>query len=236
MKITLSELRDIIAQQINEALTPANKLALRFMDFYKAYDERDFDRAVTAFVDEDNEKMIPWEDEQTGERGMMARGKSKAAKTTAEKVLNAYVTYGGRPPASSRFRGWIRTKPISKPGFAPTRGRGASSKALVSQEPRSGRRASSNALIPSAGLSRAGPTKTVETGFIRDPEMKRDLYAAIEGISNDYGDVDGGYNDMASAAMSHLESDPEHWVNALTRDERRKVLQQMANITKEIFG
>lgn len=143
MRVTIGELRGIVS----EALTSQNRLALRFLDLYATYDERDFDKAVDAFVTDESMQFVPVADALSGETRMVRR------RTRPEDVVAAFARYGGTVPATSRWAMTSHTRagnlpPAELSRLQPRPYDAEEPEHHVRHEPRSGRRVVAD--VPSA--------------------------------------------------------------------------------------
>jgi hypothetical protein len=196
MKIQLSEIKKMIA----EALTPENKLAMRFLDFYRAYSEHEFDKAVRDFVDEDRTKYVPLQDER-GNTVMVPR------KTTPEGVLLAYGRYGGKVPRTSRWFG----QSFAASSQSQTRGPVSSPRAQQQRAADSlnGRRASSNAQVASAGLTRPIDKRLAST-------VIADMGDVIETLGGDFQSLPRANRVDSLIGFMHDDRDQYEWWSTVT--------------------
>jgi hypothetical protein len=205
MKISLFEIKNLI----KEALTPDNKRALRFGDFWKdrvPVNKSDlgieFDKAIQLFVDEDNERLIPFEDPDTGELRMMKR-KNSRARTTVQKVLDAHIQYNGKVPPGSRYS---RYKPDDGVAFksAPGKSYKATHADSFVGSQVSGRRETDNSNIKSAGMS--GPLKQSDKN-----EILNDITDVIAIIHDDIANLPGPQKNSSIISMLRLDRTSFPW-------------------------
>jgi len=172
---------------LNESLTPQNKLAIRFDQFWQSRMHLTrstmgamFDKAIADFCDEDNEKLIPWSGFEKASASpirtrssidssprsfMIKRGDKPQTMTTPEKVVEAFIIYAGKVPEGSRYQRYNKTA-TRIPAWQPQTKEKTNVQAqkdnlsYFQQEPENGRRLTTNLSVKSAPVT--GPISKKE--------------------------------------------------------------------------